>query len=130
MNVCLRLLSAVPQRDKALGVHRDDIISLGWCLPCLSQDRGAPLLCFIPGDQRQRFVVFGRAHLLSTPVCVWVRRQNGLKTCLKEGNVIDVYLGCFKEPLLFFCGRDFWDSTFFFFYISTLRAFLGQHMCM
>lgn len=43
--VCLRLLSAVPLRDKALEVLRgDDIISLGWCLPCLSQDRDAPRL--------------------------------------------------------------------------------------
>lgn len=47
--VCLRLLSAVPLRDKALEVLRgDDITSLGWCLPCLSQDWDAPRLRCIP----------------------------------------------------------------------------------
>lgn len=46
--VCLRLHSAVPPRDKALEVlRRDDIISLGWCLPRLSQDQDALLLFYI-----------------------------------------------------------------------------------
>ena len=46
--------SAVPLRDKALGVlRRDDIISLGWCLPCLSQDRDALVLRCVPRDRRQ-----------------------------------------------------------------------------
>lgn len=42
MFVCLRLHSAVPLRETKHWevLRRDDIISLGWCLPCLSVDRG------------------------------------------------------------------------------------------
>lgn len=55
--VCLRLLSAVPLRDKALEVlGGDDIISLGWCLPRLSQDWDAPRLGCIPTVCRQHWM--------------------------------------------------------------------------
>lgn len=61
--MCLRLHSAVPLRDKALEVlRRDDIISLGWCLPFLSQDRDALLLRYTPRDRR-------RHHFNGIPLC-------------------------------------------------------------
>lgn len=49
MCASLRRHSAVPLRDKALGVyHRHDIISLGWCLPLVSKDKDALVCSYTP----------------------------------------------------------------------------------
>lgn len=98
--MCLRLHSAESLRDKALEVlPRDDIISLGWCLPCLSQDRDALLLHNIPRDWTQH-----RFWHCTSSLCPCIRKK------MNENKITVFYgrrfLGCLEKPTTDYIGRD------------------------